>query len=120
MKTRSIALIPLVACILLFYHCTVEGSPWEGTATYTAKDCHDEWTLYYYKIYDTLNCKGERKRVSIRENEKIRLEDILANSSDSCVQVDSIKYYWLGIKLFTNGYLKNEVSTFFHAKKCNN
>ncbi|MEQ3796444.1 hypothetical protein AAFP94_14745 [Flavobacteriaceae bacterium MJ-SS4] len=79
--------------------------------------CYDEWNIHFYKINDENQCEGEMKIESIRENEKKRLENILKNTNDSCVQVE-IKYYWLGIKLYTDGYIKNSSSTFFHLKHC--
>ena len=114
MKTLLISIL----LSLFIYGCSIEGNPFEGNATYELDGpCYDEWTLSYYKIDDEDKCNGEIKRVSLRTNEKTRLENVLANNSDTCVQVE-IKYYWLGIKLFTDGYIENSTSTFFHSKRC--
>jgi hypothetical protein len=80
--------------------------------------CYDVYRVYYYALDDISQCGGERLSVDIRTNEKYRLESVLAFTTDECVKV-KIKYYFIGIKLYVDGYIKNSSSTIKQIKDCN-
>jgi hypothetical protein len=101
--------------LALIFSCEPESIT-DGQITGTSK-CYDIYVLYYYNI-DNNQCDGETSAVNIRTNEKYRLESILANTTDDCVRVE-IKYYFLGIKAYVNGYIKNSSSTFKQIVDCN-
>jgi len=110
------AMVLIINLILaLMFSCEPESIT-DGQITGNSK-CYDTYVLYYYKIDDN-SCEGIRRSVSIRTNEKERLENLLASTTETCIQVQ-IKYYFLGIKDYVNGYIKNSSSTFKQIIDCN-
>ena len=106
--------------ILFFGICTVLLSCGPSEYNYDPVElkCYDVYRVYYYALDDINQCGGERKSVDIRTNEKFRLESVLAYTTDECVKV-TIKYYFIGIKAYVDGYIKNSSSTFEEIKDCN-
>ena len=111
MKTLQIVLIGI---------CTLLWSCGPSEYNYDPVDlkCYDVYRVYYYALDDINQCDGVRRSVDIRTNEKYRLESVLAYTTDACVQV-TIKYYFLGIKAYVDGYIKNSSSTIEQIKDCN-
>lgn len=108
----------LILISLFIYGCSIEGNPFDSGATYDWDlPCYEAWNLYHFEIYDQDLCAGEMKFASIRKNEKLRLEEILANSNDSCILV-TFKYYFLGMKFEKDGYITNSSETFFQTTYC--
>ena len=119
MKTKivHVKILILNLILALIFSCEPPASDGQITGDLDLP-CYDVYRVYYYALDDINQCDGERKSVDIRTNEKYRLESVLAYTTDECVKV-TIKYYFIGIKAYVDGYIKNSSATIEQIKDCN-